>query len=330
MQPLQRRRFLQAAACTVAAPHLGAAMTARDDTYPSRPLRLVVGFPAGGSADQSSRRLADQLARQLGQPVIVDNRPGASGNIAAAVAARSAPDGYTLFYGTNATHAMNVSLYPKLDYDPVKDFAPIALEGKVYNVLCVNPAFEARDLGSFIAMAKAKPERIAVATPGNATSGHLSLVLLDRAARVRLAHIPYKGSAPALNDVLGGQVPAIFDNVAGNLAYIRSEKIRPLAVTSRSRLPLLPQVPTFEELGLPDCEIAAWGGLWAPGGTPAPLIDRLNQEVNRALQTPAVADRMRELTIEPQGGTPQALADFARSETLRWREVIRAAAIRLD
>uniref|UniRef100_UPI0025E75CD3 Bug family tripartite tricarboxylate transporter substrate binding protein n=1 Tax=uncultured Variovorax sp. TaxID=114708 RepID=UPI0025E75CD3 len=236
----------------------------------------------------------------------------------------------TLFYGSNATHAMNVSLYPKLDYDPVKDFAPIALEGKVYNVLCVHPAFEARDLKSFLAMARARPERIAVATPGNATSGHLSLVLLNRAAGVQLAHIPYKGSAPALNDVLGGQVPAIFDNVAGNLAYIRSEKIRPLAVTSRARLPLLPQVPTFEELGLPDCEIAAWGGLWAPSGTPPPVIDRLNQEVNRALQTPAVADRMRELTIEPQGGTPQALADFARSETLRWREVIRAAAIRLD
>ncbi|WP_418119653.1 Bug family tripartite tricarboxylate transporter substrate binding protein [Variovorax sp. 350MFTsu5.1] len=332
MQPLQRRRFLQAAACTVAAPHLGAAMAARDDAYPSHPIRLIVGFPAGGSADQSSRRLAEQLGRQLGQPVIVDNRPGASGNIAAAAAARSAPDGYTLFYGSNATHAMNVSLYPKLDYDPVKDFAPIALEGKVYNVLCVNPAFEARDLKSFLAMAmaRAKPERIAVATPGNATSGHLSLVLLNRAAKVQLAHIPYKGSAPALTDVLGGQVPAIFDNVAGNLAYIRSEKIRPLAVTSRARLPLLPQVPTFEELGLPDCEIAAWGGLWAPSGTPPPVIDRLNQEVNRALQTAAVADRMRELTIEPQGGTPQALADFARSETLRWREVIRAAAIRLD
>ncbi|WP_369659024.1 Bug family tripartite tricarboxylate transporter substrate binding protein [Variovorax sp. V15] len=330
MQPLQRRRFLQAAACTVAAPHLGAAMAARDDAYPSRPIRLIVGFPAGGSADQSSRRLAEQLGRQLGQPVIVDNRPGASGNIAAAAAARSAPDGYTLFYGSNATHAMNVSLYPKLDYDPVKDFAPIALEGKVYNVLCVNPAFEARDLKSFLAMARARPERIAVATPSNATSGHLSLVLLNRAAKVQLAHIPYKGSAPALTDVLGGQVPAIFDNVAGNLAYIRSEKIRPLAVTSRARLPLLPQVPTFEELGLPDCEIAAWGGLWAPSGTPPPVIDRLNQEVNRALQTAAVADRMRELTIEPQGGTPQALADFARSETLRWREVIRAAAIRLD
>ncbi|KQX21429.1 Bug family tripartite tricarboxylate transporter substrate binding protein [Variovorax sp. Root434] len=330
MQPLQRRRFLQAAACAVAAPHLGAAMAARNDAYPSRPLRLIVGFPAGGSADQSSRRLAEQLARQLGQPVIVDNRPGASGNIAAVVAARSAPDGYTLFYGSNATHAMNVSLYPKLDYDPVKDFAPIALEGKVYNVLCVNPAFEARDLKSFLAMASAAPGRIAVATPGNATSGDLSLVLLNRAARMQLAHIPYKGSAPALTDVLGGQVPAIFDNVAGNLAYIRSEKIRPLAVTSRNRLPLLPQVPTFEELGLPDCVIAAWGGLWAPSGTPAPIIDRLNQEVNRALQTPAVADRMRELTIEPQGGTPQALADFARSETLRWREVIRAAAIRLD
>lgn len=329
MHKLSRRHVIQAAAGTALGTCLGTPSLA-NSTYPSRPLRLIVGFPAGGSADQSSRRLADQLARQLGQPVVVDNRPGASGNIAATAAARSAPDGYTLFYGSNATHAMNVSLYPRLDYDPVKDFAPIALEGKVYNVLCVNPAFEARDLRALLAMAKAAPETIAVATPGNATSGHLSLVLLNKSAGVRLAHIPYKGSAPAVNDVIGGQLPAIFDNVAGNLAYIRASKIRPLAVTSRERLPLLPDVPTFQELGVPDCEIAAWGALWAPASTPHPIVERLNQEVNVALRTPSLAERMRDLTIEPQGGTPEELASFARSETTRWREVIRTAGIRLD
>jgi len=324
---LSRRELLAAGALNALG--LRGAFAATEG-YPDRPLRMVVGFPAGGSADQSARRLADQLGRQLGKPVVVDNRPGASGNIAAAAAARSAPDGYTLFYGSNATHAMNVSLYPRLDYDPVKDFAPIALDGKVYNVLCVNPGFQAADLNVLLALARKAPDRIAVATPGNATSGHLSLVLVQQASGARFVHVPYKGSAPAATDVLGGQVPALFDNVAGTLAHIRAGKLRPLAVTSRQRLPLLPDVPTFEELGLRGCEIAAWGGLWAPAGTPAPVLQRLNAEMNRALATPAVADRMRELSVEPQGGSAEALAAFAAEETLRWREVIRKAGIHLD
>jgi tripartite-type tricarboxylate transporter receptor subunit TctC len=300
------------------------------DAYPDRPIKLIVGFPAGGSADQSARRLADQLGRQLGKPVVVDNRPGASGNIAAAIAARSSADGYTLFYGSNATHAMNVSLYPKLDYDPVKDFAPIALDGKVYNVLSVNPAFQATDLQALLALARKTPDSVAVATPGNATSGHLSLVLVQQAAGVRFVHVPYKGSAPAATDVLGGQVPALFDNVAGTLAHIRAGKLRPLAVTAPRRLPLLPDVPTFEELGLSGCEVAAWGALWAPAATPQPILLRLNVEMNKALATAAVVDRMRELSVEPQGGSPEALTAFALAETLRWRDVIRKAGIQLD
>jgi tripartite-type tricarboxylate transporter receptor subunit TctC len=303
---------------------------ATSEPYPDRPIRLIVGFPAGGSADQSARRLADQLGRQLGKPIVVDNRPGASGNIAASAAARSQPDGYTLFYGSNATNAMNVSLYPKLDYDPVKDFAPIALDGKVYNVLSVNPDFRAQDLKALLALAKNAPDSIAVATPGNATSGHLGLVLLQQAAGVRFVHVPYKGSAPAATDVIGGQVPALFDNVAGTLPLIRSGKLRPLAVTAPKRLPLLPDVPTFEELGLRDCEIAAWGALWAPAGTPQAILRRLNAEMNKALVTATVADRMRELSVEPQGGTPEALAAFALQETVRWHDVIRKAGIHLD
>ncbi|MDQ7971579.1 MAG: tripartite tricarboxylate transporter substrate binding protein [Rhodocyclaceae bacterium] len=326
--PCVARRHLLGAAALQALGLRGA--FAADEGYPERPLRMIVGFPAGGSADQSARRLADQLGRQLGKPVVVDNRPGASGNIAAAAAARSAPDGYTLFYGSNATHAMNVSLYPRLDYDPVKDFAPIALDGKVYNVLCVHPDFRASDLQALLALARRAPDSIAVATPGNATSGHLSLVLLQQASGARFVHVPYKGSAPAATDVLGAQVPALFDNVAGTLAYIRAGRLRPLAVTARQRLPLLPDVPSFEELGLRGCEIAAWGALWAPAGTPSSILQRLNVEMNRALAAPAVADRMRELSVEPQGGSAQALAAFASEETLRWRDVIRKAGIHLD
>lgn len=322
------RRHLLAAGALQALGLRGAFAAA--EGYPDRPVRLIVGFPSGGSADQSARRLGDQMSRQMGKPVVIDNRPGASGNIAAAAAARSAPDGYTLFFGTNATHAMNVSLYPRLDYDPVKDFVPIALDGKVYNVLCVNPGFQATDLKTLLALARKSPDSIAVATPGNATSGHLSLVLLQQASGARFVHVPYKGSAPAATDVLGGQVPALFDNVAGTLAHVRAGKLRPLAVTAPKRLPLLPDVPTFEELGLRGCEIAAWSGLWAPAGTPAPILQRINAEMNRALAMPSVADRMRELSVEPQGGSAESLAAFAAEETIRWREVIREAGIHLD
>lgn len=322
-----RRRMLWAGVLNALVPW---SVFAESDTYPDRPIRLIVGFPAGGSADQSARRLADQMGRQLGRQIIVDNRPGASGNIAAAAAASSLPDGYTLFYGSNATHAMNVSLYPKLGYDPVKDFAPIALDGKVYNVLCVHPDFRAADLQALLGMARQAPDSIAVATPGNATSGHLSLVLVQQASGVRFLHVPYKGSAPAASDVIGGQVPALFDNVAGTLGFIRAGKLRPLVVTAPQRLPLLPDVPTCAELGLRDCEVAAWGALWTRAGTAPAIVRRLNAEMNKALALPAVAERMRELSIEPQGGTSEALAAFALQETVRWREVIRKAGIRLD
>lgn len=331
MQPSSLRRRQLVLGTALAGIGARTALAAGEaSTYPERPIRLIVGFPAGGSADQSARRLADQMSRQLGKPIVIDNRPGASGNIAAAAAARSAADGYTLFYGTNATQAMNVSLYPRLDYDPIKDFVPIALEGKVYNVMCTHTAFRPADVPSLLSQVRASPGSLAVATPGNATSGHLSLVLLQRSARVQFTHVPYKGSAPAVTDVIGGQVPILFDNVAGTITHIRAGKLRPLAVTAAKRLPLLPDVPTFEELGLRDCVMAAWGGLWAPAGTPAPIVQRLNAEMNQALATAAVVDRMRELTVEPVGGSSEAAAAFVIEETQRWREVLHAAGIRLD
>ncbi|MET3513724.1 tripartite-type tricarboxylate transporter receptor subunit TctC [Pseudacidovorax sp. 1753] len=331
MQPSSLRRRQLVLGTALAGIGARTALAAGEaSTYPERPIRLIVGFPACGSADQSARRLADQMSRQLGKPIVIDNRPGASGNIAAAAAARSAADGYTLFYGTNATQAMNVSLYPRLDYDPIKDFVPIALEGKVYNVMCTHPAFRPADVASLLSQVRASPGSLAVATPGNATSGHLSLVLLQRSARVQFTHVPYKGSAPAVTDVIGGQVPILFDNVAGTITHIRAGKLRPLAVTAARRLPLLPDVPTFEELGLRDCVMAAWGGLWAPAGTPAPIVQRLNAEMNQALATAAVVDRMRELTVEPVGGSSEAAAAFVIEETQRWREVLHAAGIRLD
>ncbi len=298
--------------------------------YPSRPIRIVLGFPPGGSTDLSARRVADQLARQMGQPVVVENRPGASGNIGAAHVAKSAPDGYTLLYGTNTTHAMNVSLYPRLEYDPVKDFEPIVLQGKVSNVLSVHPDFAAKTLPEFIAMAKARPGKIDVASNGNSTSTHMALELLKSMAGIQLAHVPYKGSAPALTDVMGGQLPAIMDNLPASLPYIKSGKLRALAVTSRTRLPQLPEVPTFDELGLKGYEVAGWGAIWAPAGTPRPIVERLNREINTALKDPKVVAVMFETASEPQGGTPEQLAQYAREETTKWRAVIRGAGIRLD
>ena len=303
---------------------------AAQQDYPSRPLKIVLGFPPGGSTDLSARRVAEQLARQMGQPVVVENRPGASGNIGAAYVAKSPPDGYTLLYGTNTTHAMNVSLYPKLEYDPVKDFEPIVLQGKVSNVLSVNPSFEAKTLPEFITLAKAQPGRINVASNGNSTSTHMALELFKRMAGVQVVHVPYKGSAPALTDVLGGQVPAIMDNLPASLPYIKAGKLRALAVTSRTRLPQLPDVPTFDELGLKGYEVAGWGAIWAPAGTPRPIVERLNREINLALKDPKVMAVMYDTASVPQGGTSEQLAQYAREETAKWGELIRSANIRLD
>jgi tripartite-type tricarboxylate transporter receptor subunit TctC len=325
-----RRRAAALLALPAAWLVLGRPAHGQQEDYPKRPIKIVLGFPPGGSTDTSARRVADQLARQMGQPVIVENRPGASGNIGATYVAKSAPDGYTLLYGTNTTHAMNVSLYPRLEFDPVKDFEPVILQGKVSNVFSVHPSFAATTLQAFIDQAKARPGAINVASNGNSTSTHMALELLKGMAGISVVHVPYKGSVPALNDVLGGTVPAIMDNLPASLPHIKAGKLRPLAVTARKRLPQLPEVPTFDELGLRGYEVAGWGAIWAPAGTPRPIVERLNREINLALREPRIVEVMFETASEPQGGTPEELARYAREETIKWREVIRNANIRLD
>lgn len=312
----------------LAAAVCGAPAGARD--YPAQAVKLVLGFPAGGSTDISSRRLANHLAPRLGQPVVVENRPGATANIAAAYVARSAPDGYTIFYGTNTTHAMNVSLYANLPFDPVRDFAPVVLAGKTWSVLSVHPASAIGQFSDLVSGAKAAPGAIHVATPGNSTSPHMALELLQQMAGIRLAHVPYKGSAAALTDVVGNQVSVLFDNIPASLPYIKSGKLRAIAVTSPTRQAVLPEVPTFDELGLTGYQVAGWGAVWAPAATPRPVIDRLNREINAVLKDPKMIAAMAEMASEPQGGTPEELALFAREETNKWRRVIRAAGIKLD
>ena len=320
-----RRRRLVAAMLL-----LGVACGAAAQGYPARPLRLVLGFPPGGAADGAARQLAEQLATQIGQPVIVENRPGASGNIAAANVARSPADGYTLFFGTNTTHAANATLYPRLDFDPVKDFEAVVMAMHVWNVLAVRPDFPARNLREFLAEAAARPGAIDVATPGNATSPHMSLELLKTMGKVDLAHVPYKGSAFALANVMGGQVPAILDNLPASLALVKAGKIRALAVSSPRRLEVLPDVPTFDEAGIKGYEVSGWGAVWVPAGTPQAIVQRLNVELNAALKSPRVLRVMADNAMQPGGGTAASVADFARTETIKWRDVIQQAGIQLQ
>jgi len=314
----------------VAAMLLGAVLCAAAQSYPARPLKLVLGFPPGGAADGAARQLAEQLAAQIGQPVVVENRPGASGNIAAASVARSPSDGYTLFFGTNTTHAANATLYPKLEFDPVKDFEPVVMAVHVWNVLAVNLDFPAKNLPAFLAQAKAGPGAVHVATPGNATSPHMSLELLKTMGNVDLTHVPYKGSAYALTNVMGGQVPAIFDNLPASLALIKAGKIRALAVSSPQRLEVLPDVPTFDELGIKGYQVSGWGAIWVPAGTPQPIVQRLNAELNAAMKAPRVLRVMADNAMQPGGGTAASVADFARAETIKWRDVIQRAGIQLQ
>jgi len=328
---ITRRYALTAALSSIGASTIAALSPAMaQQGYPNRPIKLVLGFAPGGTTDFLARRLGEQLAKQMGQPVIVENRPGASGNIGAAHVARSNPDGYTLLYGTNTTHAMNVSLYAKLEFDPVKDFEPIVLQGKTSNVLCVRPDFPSHTLGEFIDKARAEPGRITVASGGNATSLHMAIELLKESTGVDLLHVPYKGSSAALTDLVGGQVNAIMDNVPSSLPFIKSGRVRALAVTALSRLPQLPDVPTFNELGMKGFEVVGWGAFWAPAGTPRPIIERLNREINLALKDAQVLALMQDSATLPQGGTAEELARYAREETVKWAAIIRRAGIRLD
>ena len=280
--------------------------------YPNHSIRLVVPFPAGGTTDILARDVAKRLTDTLGQPVVVDNRPGAAGNIGADLVAKAAPDGYTLLMGTVGTHAINSSLYAKMPYDHVKDFVPVVLVAGVPNVLVVNPSVPVNSVADLIKLAKAKPGSINFASSGSGTSIHLSGELFKTMAGVDITHVPYKGSSPALADLMGGQVQIMFDNLPSSLALIRSGKLRAVAVTSLKRAPALPDVPTVAESGLPGFEASSWFGILAPAGTPAPIVAKLNAEVNKWLQSPEAKEQLGAQGAEIAGGTPNnSLRTFA-------------------
>ncbi len=300
------------------------------DAFPTKPVHIVVPFAAGGAIDIIVRASAQQLSQELGQPVVVDNRPGAGGNIGAETVARSAADGYTLLAGTSATHGANPALYAKLPYDARRDFAPIAHIAGVPNVLVVTPASGIRSVEELVRQARANPGKLTYGSAGSGTSLHLAGELFRSEARVDLLHVPYKGAAPATTDLLGGQISMMFNTVPVALPLIRSGKLTALAVTAQQRHFALPDVPTFAEKGYKSVESATWVGLFAPAGTAGDRVDKLAQALERALRDKAVIALLRQQGAEPQFMPSAAFARYVDSEIARWSGVVQAAGIKLD
>ncbi|QTL04087.1 tripartite tricarboxylate transporter substrate binding protein [Aquabacter sp. L1I39] len=314
---------LAGATALLAAPFMGS-LPAQADAYPSRPIHLVVGYAAGGSTDQIARIVGQKLSEELGQPVVIDNKPGAGATIASDFVAKSAPDGYTLFMSTIA-NTINTTLYRRLPFDFERDFAPVSLVATVPNVLVVNPSVPATTVQEFIALAKKNPEKIYFASSGSGSSIHLSGELFNMVAGVKLTHVPYKGSAPAVVDLMSGQVQAMFDNLSSSLPYIKAGKLRALAVTSATRSPAAPDIPTMAEAGLPDCEVLSWFALVAPAKTPQPIIDKLNAAVVKLLADPSTKQQFDNIGADPASSTPAALAKLISSETAKWAKVVKTS-----
>ncbi len=298
-------------------------------SYPARQVRIVVPFPPGGTSDILARTIGARLAEPLGQPVVVENRPGAGGNIAAEHVAKSPPDGYTLIMGTSSL-AISQSLYKKLSYDLVKDFAPITQAVNYANLLVVHPSAGVSTTAELLALARAKPGVLSYGTAGNGTPPHMTGELFKSYTGVNILHIPYKGGAPAIADLLAGQIPMMFDNVPPLLPHVRGGRIKALAVTSLARIGVLPDVPTLHELGLKNFDAVGWNGLLAPAGTPREIVARLNAEVVRVLRIPEVRDQLTSQGADIVGNSPEAFAEWIRAEVKRWAEVVRVSGAKVD
>ena len=326
MTPTTRRATLLAlAAATLGA---WAAPALAQDKWPSKPITFIVPFPAGGTTDVLARLIGQKLGAVLGTTIVVDNRGGAGGSVGSEMASRAAPDGYTLVGGTVSSHAINVSLYPKLGYDPVKSFTPITLIGTNPTVLVVNQASPYKTLADVIAAGKAK-KPLTSASAGSGTSQHLSLELLKSKAGIDITHIPYKGSGPAIQDVMAGQVDMMFDTTVVAGPHIDSGKLRALAVTSAKRQPNMPNVPTVAET-VPGYEVISWQAIFAPTGTPKPIVDRLHSEIAKIRAEPDVRERLAKLGMQGADMTTAQVAEFQNAEVAKWAQVIKAANIKLE
>ncbi|MCC6534698.1 MAG: tripartite tricarboxylate transporter substrate binding protein [Burkholderiales bacterium] len=320
-------RQLVAAATALNIAALG--LAAHAQAFPNKPMRIVVGFPAGGATDIVARAIGQNLNQAFNQPVIVDNRPGAASNIGADHVAKSPPDGYTLFMGSISL-ANNATLYSKLPYDALRDFAAVVHVTNTAFMLCVHPSVPVKKIQELTAFAKARAGQVQYGTAGNGSGAHLFTELYRSMAGIQLQSIPYKGAAPALSDLLGGQVAFVFDNIISMVPLHKSGKIRCLATSSKTRAAIAPDIPTMHEAGIRGYEADAWFGLFAPAGTPSAAIERINTEVNRALQVPGIKHKFEALGCEPVGGTAAQFGAYFRAEIDKWGKVIRAANIRLE
>lgn len=291
-------------------------------SWPTKPVRMIIAFPPGGPTDLVSRVLAQKLSEQLGQQVIVDNKPGAGGNIAAELAARAAPDGYTIFYNTSAI-VIGPALYGKVNYDTLKDFAPVLLTASVPMVLVVNPQLPARSVKEFVDLAKTRSGALNYSSSGTGTITHLASAMMSTQTGIQTQHIPYKGSAPGLVDLASGQTQFMIDTINTVLPYVRDNRLRGLAVTSAKRSPLLPDLPTLAEAGISGFEAAAWQGIVVPTGTPHEIVQKLNAEVNKALTHPDIRSRLAAQGADILGGTPAEYAAYLRSEMPRWAKAVK-------
>jgi tripartite-type tricarboxylate transporter receptor subunit TctC len=303
---------------------------AQAQAYPNKPIRWIVPFAAGGTTDILARTIGEKLSPALGVPVIVENKPGAGGGVGATYTAKAPPDGYTIMGGTISTHAINASLYKDLQYDPVKDFAPVMLIARVPNMLVVNPNVPAKNVSELIALLKKNPGKYTFASSGNGTSQHLSGELFKTMTGVDMQHIPYKGSPPALQDVVGGAVTMTFDNITTAWPLAKSDKLRALAVTTAKRSAIAPDVPTLAESGLPGYEVGSWQGVFAPAGTPPEIVKRLNAEMVKILNMPDVKEKLTSLGAEPAGNTPEEFGAMVKAEVVKWADVVKKSGAKVD
>jgi tripartite-type tricarboxylate transporter receptor subunit TctC len=298
-------------------------------TYPSKPIRFIVGFPPGGATDLVARTISQKLADALGQPVVVDNRPGAASNIAGELVATSPKDGHTLFLGTVST-SINPTLYKKLPYDPLRDFAPVTQVTSTPFVVAVHPSLPVRSVKDLIALAKASPGKLAYASAGSGSGGHLFVEMFAAMTQVKLVHVPYKGAAPATTATMSGETQVLFDNVTTLLPVTRAGKLRGLAVTTMKRSAAAPELPTVAEAALPGYDANAWFGMFVPAGTPQSVIDRLHAETVKIVKLPDTHERFLSLGAEPVGSIPAEFGSFFRSEVAKWGKVVKASGAQVD
>jgi tripartite-type tricarboxylate transporter receptor subunit TctC len=333
-----RRHFGQALAAVGALALFGVAPIATSEAiaqgWPEKPVRFVVPYPPAGPLDQVARALAEKLRDSLGQPVVTENRPGAGGNIGAANVARSEPDGYSIVMGAVATHAINPYLYAKMPYDANRDFVPVTRIAIVPNVLIMNPAtaqkYGIESVTDLIAYARKNPGKLNYASGGNGSAGHLAGELFKSMAKVSMVHIPYSGAAPAQLGLLGGQTDLMFDNLASAAPQVNAGKLKAFAVTTAQRSPFFAQLPTIAESGLPGFDISTWFGIFAPAGTPEPVVERLNTEFGTALQAPEIVELLARMGAEPASLRPAEFAEFVRSEQVKYEKIVRESGARID